>query len=305
MYSVPMERFVREFELEEVLPEIKIEGKALTKSEINRPALQITGFFEHFDSDRIQIIGKVEYAYLLNMPEELKESVFERICGSKVPCMVLCNHVKPVPEMLKYARKYDIPVFSTPNRTSYFMSEAIRWLNSELAERITIHGVLVDVYGVGILMIGESGVGKSETALELIKRGHRLVADDAVEIKRISHNKLIGSSPGLIRYFIELRGIGIINVKELFGIGSIKINKTIDLVIKLVMWDSRIEYDRLGLNDEYMDIMGNKIVCNSIPIRPGRNLAVICEAAAINHRQKKLGYNAAEMLNKRLESNED
>ncbi|MEA4815414.1 MAG: HPr(Ser) kinase/phosphatase [Lachnospiraceae bacterium] len=300
MYSVSMEKFVREFELTEVLPDVKIEDKKLIRSEINRPALQITGFFEHFDSDRIQIIGKVEYSYLLKMDPKLRDSAFERICSLHIPCIVLCNHAQPVPEMIKHAREYSIPIFSTPNRTSYFMSEAIRWLNSELAERITIHGVLVDVYGVGILIIGESGVGKSETALELIKRGHRLVADDAVEIKKISHNKLTGSCPEIIRYFIELRGIGIVNVKELFGVGSIKETQTIDLVIKLEMWNGDAEHDRLGLNDEYMEIMGNKIVCNSIPIRPGRNLAVICEAAAINHRQKMIGYNAAYMLDKRL-----
>lgn len=300
MYSVPMEKFVKEFNLVSLLPEINLENKVLNKSEVNRPALQMAGFFEYFDCDRVQVMGRVEYTYLSRLEPVFREEVLRQIFEFHIPCFVICKDLEIFPEMLVFAKEFDVPIFSTTDGTSDFMGEVIRWLRAELAERITMHGVLVDIYGEGILIMGESGIGKSETALELIKRGHRLVADDAVEIKRVSHSTLSGTSPELIRYFIELRGIGIIDVRELFGVGSIKQTQNIDLVIKLEMWDEEKEYDRLGLKDEYIEILGNKIICNSIPIRPGRNLAVICEAAAINHRQKKLGYNAAQVLNDRV-----
>lgn len=300
MYSVSMEKFVKEFNLENVLPEIKLKNKMLTKDEINRPALQMAGFFEHFDNDRVQLMGMVEHTYLSKLDAEFRRNVLKKIFAFQIPCFVICRNLKIFPEMLEYAKEFDVPVFRTSDGTSDFMGEVIRWLKSELAERITMHGVLVDIYGEGILIIGESGIGKSETALELIKRGHRLVADDAVEIKRVSHSTLVGTSPELIRYFIELRGIGIIDIKELFGVSSVKQTQNIDLVVKLEMWNEEKEYDRLGLTEEYIDILGNKLICNSIPIRPGRNVAVICESAAINHRQKKMGYNAAKVLNDRI-----
>lgn len=300
MYCVSMEKFVKEFNLENVLPEIKLKNKMLTKDEINRPALQMAGFFEHFDNDRVQLMGMVEHTYLSKLDAEFRRNVLKKIFAFQIPCFVICRNLKIFPEMLEYAKEFDVPVFRTSDGTSDFMGEVIRWLKSELADRITMHGVLVDIYGEGILIIGESGIGKSETALELIKRGHRLVADDAVEIKRVSHSTLVGTSPELIRYFIELRGIGIIDVKELFGVSSVKQTQNIDLVVKLEMWNEEKEYDRLGLTEEYIDILGNKLICNSIPIRPGRNVAVICESAAINHRQKKMGYNAAKVLNDRI-----
>lgn len=300
MYSVSMEKFVKEFNLQNVLPEIKLKNKVLTKDEINRPALQMAGFFEHFDNDRVQLMGMVEHTYLSKLDIESRKDVLRKIFAFQIPCFVTCRNLEIFPEMLEYAKQFDVPVFRTSDGTSDFMGEVIRWLKSELAERITMHGVLVDIYGEGILIIGESGIGKSETALELIKRGHRLVADDAVEIKRVSHSTLVGTSPELIRYFIELRGIGIIDIKELFGVSSVKQTQNIDLVVKLEMWNEEKEYDRLGLTEEYIDILGNKLICNSIPIRPGRNVAVICESAAINHRQKKMGYNAAKVLNDRI-----
>ena len=300
MYTVSMEKFVKEFGLEVVTPQIDFSDKVLTCSDVNRPALQLAGFFEHFDNARVQVIGMVEYTYLSKLDPEFRENVLRQIFGFKIPCIVISRNLDVFPEMIVFATEFQVPIFKTRANTSEFMAECIRWLNVELAPRITMHGVLVDIYGEGILITGESGIGKSETALELIKRGHRLVADDAVEIKRVSHRTLVGTSPELIRYFIELRGIGILDVKQLYGAASVKQTQNIDLVVKLEMWDEDKEYDRLGLTEEYIDILGNKILCNSIPIRPGRNVAIICEAAAINHRQKKMGYNAAQVLHDRI-----
>ena len=303
MYSVKISKLVEEFQLENLVPDIILQNKMLTKSEVNRPALQLTGFYEHFDNDRLQIIGRVEYSYLSGLPEDKRKQVLSQLFAFHLPCIVICKDLEPFPEMFEYAKEYNVPFFRTSESTSAFMAEIIRWLKNQLAERVTIHGVLVDIYGEGILIIGESGIGKSETALELIKRGHRLVADDAVEIKKVSHSTLIGSSPELIRNFIELRGIGIIDVKELFGVSSVKQSQTIDLVLKMEMWDGKKNYDRLGLTADYMEILGNRLVCNSIPIRPGRNVAVICESAAINHRQKKMGYDSVQVLNERISRN--
>lgn len=303
MYSVSIDTLMQEFKLELLTSDVDISKKELFHAEINRPALQLAGFFDYFDSDRLQIIGIVEYTYLQRMTPEFREKTIEKLFGYKIPCMVICREMEPFPEMLKYAVANDVPLLRTPLSTTDFMGEVIRWLKVMLAPRVTLHGVLVDIYGEGVLIIGESGIGKSETALELIKRGHRLVADDAVEIKKVSSQTLIGSCPELIRYFIELRGIGIIDVRQMFGVQSIKATQNIDLVMKLEVWDNKKEYDRLRLEEEYMEILGNNIVCHSIPIRPGRNLAIICESAAINYRQKKMGYNAAQILNKRVLDN--
>ncbi len=300
MYSVKISKLAEEFHLTNLVPSVNLEDKILTKSDVNHPALQLTGFYEHFDNDRLQIFGKVEHSYLSRLEEEQRREILQKFFSFSVASVIICRDLTPFPEMIEFAEKYKVPLLKTELGTSIFMAECIRWLTEQLAERITMHGVLVDIYGEGILIIGESGIGKSETALELIKRGHRLVADDAVEIKKISHDTLIGTSPELIRYFIELRGIGIIDVKELFGVSSVKISQSIDLVIRLEMWNSEKDYDRLGLGEEYIDILGNKIVCNSIPVRPGRNVAVICESAAINQRQKRMGYNAAEVLSQRI-----
>lgn len=303
MYSVKIEELVKEYNLINLTPSIDLSEKTLSHLEVNRPALQLVGFFEYFSSERIQIIGLVEYSYMSTLTNEDKEKIFEKICSYKVPCIIFCRDLMPPQELINIAIKYDIPLFQTKDSTSEFESEVIRWLRFQLAPRTTIHGVLVDIYGEGVLITGESGVGKSETALELIKRGHRLVADDAVEIKKISHNTLIGSCPKIIRYFIELRGIGIINVKQMFGVQSVKDSQGIDLIIKLEAWEKGKLYDRLGLNEEYMDILGNQVVCQTLPVRPGRNLAMICESAAVNRRQKKMGYNAAQALNDRIMKN--
>ena len=281
-----------------------ISDKDVEIPDINRPALQLTGFFEHFDSERVQIIGYVEYTFLEKMTDEdKKKRIYETLLSYKIPCLIFCRNLPPEKMLLEMAEKANIPVFQTEKKTSEFTAEIIRWLNVELAPCISIHGVLVDVYGEGILITGESGIGKSEAALELIKRGHRLVSDDVVEIRKVSDASLVGSAPDITRHFIELRGIGIIDAKTLFGVESVKNTQTIDLVIKLEEWDKDKEYDRLGLQEEYTEFLGNRVVCHSIPIRPGRSLAVIVESAAVNHRQKKMGYNAAQELYRRVQEN--
>lgn len=300
--SVTIEKLADKMKLTNLLPNISMAGKKIVTSEINRPALQLTGYFDHFYSERVQIIGYVEYTYLEHLPREAKLPVYEKFLSYHVPCIIYTTMTEPDEDMLRLAEQYEVPVFMTKMTTSSFMAEIIRWLNVELAPCISIHGVLVDVYGEGVLIMGESGIGKSEAALELIKRGHRLVTDDVVEIRKVSDATLIGSSPDITRHFIELRGIGIIDVKTLFGVESVKNTQSIDLVIKLEEWDREKEYDRLGLEEEYTEFLGNQVVCHSLPIRPGRNLAVIVEAAAVNHRQKKMGYNAAKELYNRVQA---
>ena len=271
--------------------------------DINRPSLEWTGYFEHFDSLRVQIIGFTENSYVEQMNKEAKFAIYEKLMSQKFPCIVFCRGMEPDQELIDAGTKYGVPVLITQKTTSSFMAEIIRWLNVELAPCISIHGVLVDVYGEGVLIMGESGIGKSEAAIELIKRGHRLVTDDVVELRKVSDETLIGTAPDITRHFIELRGIGIIDVKALFGVESVKETQGIDMVIKLEEWNKDEEYDRLGLNEEYTEFLGNKVVSYSIPIRPGRNLAVIVEAAAVNHRQKKMGYNAAQELYRRVQAN--
>ena len=300
--SVALSKLVEKMKLENLTPEIEISKKRITTTEINRPALQLTGYFDHFDAERVQIIGYVEYSYLEHLSREQKLPVYEKLLSCKIPCLIYTTMTHPDEDMLELARKYEIPIFVTKKATSPFMAEVIRWLGVELAPCISIHGVLVDVYGEGILIMGESGIGKSEAALELIKRGHRLITDDVVEIRKVSDETLVGTAPDITRHFIELRGIGIIDVKTLFGVESVKNTGNIDLVIKLEEWDRNKEYDRLGLEEEYIEFLGNKVVCHSLPIRPGRNLAVIVESAAVNHRQKKMGYNAAKELYNRVQN---
>ncbi|MBE6011525.1 HPr(Ser) kinase/phosphatase [Anaeropeptidivorans aminofermentans] len=303
MATVALEQLKEEFNLKEWTPNIDISGISLSHPEINRPALQLSGFFDYFDSDRIQIIGLVEYAYLEKLDLAQRQERLKKIFEYKIPCLVICRDMEPFPEMLVYAEIYQVPIFGNTTSTTEFMGEVIKWLKVKLAPQVTLHGVLVDIYGEGVLIMGESGIGKSEAALELIKRGHRLVADDAVEVKKVSAQTLIGTCPEVIRYFIELRGIGIIDVRQMFGVESVKSTQNIDLVIKLEVWDDKKEYDRLGLSEEYIEILGNRVVCHAIPIRPGRNLAIICESAAVNHRQKKMGYNAVQVLNQRIMDN--
>ena len=303
MKAVKLTKLVQEMNLKNLTPEVDMEHVRITLPDINRPALQLTGYFEHFASERVQIIGYVEYTYLMHLnPEERKRS-FENFVSKQIPCVIFTTMTEPDEDMLDMGRKYNVPILVTEKTTSNFMAEIIRWLKVQLAPCISIHGVLVDVYGEGVLIMGESGIGKSEAALELIKRGHRLVSDDVVEISKVSDVELVGTAPDITRHFIELRGIGIIDVKTLFGVESVKNTQSIDLVIKLEEWSRDKEYDRLGLKEEYTEILGNKVVCHSLPIRPGRNLAVIVESAAVNHRQKKMGYNAAQELYNRVQAN--
>ena len=301
-HKVSVYDMTKQLNLKEVIPEINTREIFITQAEINRPALQLAGFFEHFSNKRIQIIGNVEYLYLqeIRKDDAAEGIIFERLFSAGIPCLVFCNSLEPNNRMTYIAKKYNVPILISRETTSEFMAEVIRWLGGELAPSISIHGVLVDVFGEGILITGESGIGKSEAALELIKRGHRLVSDDVVEIKRVSKETLVGSSPEVTRFFIELRGIGIIDVRKLFGVESVRMTQNIDLVIQLEDWNKETDYDRLGLEEKYVEYLGNKVVAHSLPIRPGRNLAIIVETAAINHRQKKMGYNAAEELYKRV-----
>lgn len=303
MYSVALTKVIEVMELENCTPNVNINEIMIKQSDVNRPALQLAGFFDYFDSSRIQIIGNVENTYLAQFEEDAALEKMRKILECKVPCIVFCRNLEISKKLLDLATKYGVPLLRSAKTTSAFTAEVIRWLNVELAPRISIHGVLVDVYGEGLLIMGESGIGKSEAALELIKRGHRLVSDDVVEIKKVSDATLLGTAPDITRHFIELRGIGIIDVKTLFGVESVKDVQSIDLVIKLEEWSKDKEYDRLGLEEQYTEFLGNKVVCHSIPIRPGRNLAVICEAAAVNYRQKKMGYNAAQELYNRVTNN--
>lgn len=305
MYSVTVDQLKERFKLQLLTPEIEYAQRKITQCDVNRPALQLAGFFDYFDPTRLQIIGKVEWTYLEQMSEEERNMKIKRLMDYEdIPCIVICREeIEPSPYMLSCAKTNNIPIFKTNMATSSFLAEANRWLHVELAPRLSMHGVLVDVFGEGVLITGESGIGKSETALELIKRGHRLVADDAVEIKKVSETTLLASAPEVIRHFIEVRGIGIVDIKQIFGVGAVKERKNIDLILRLEAWDQNKQYDRLGLTNEYTDIMGIKVVTNAIPIRPGRNVAIICETAAINFRQKKMGYNAAEALNNRVMNN--
>ena len=303
MYTVKLTDLVEKMNLENLTPEVDVSEIEISQPDVNRPALQLTGFFDYFDHHRIQIIGHVEYTYMQKIGIEKSLEVFCKMMSYKVPCIVFCRSMEIGDELKSAAKEYGVPIFRTKSATSSFMAEVIRWLNVELAPRITIHGVLVDIYGEGVLIMGESGIGKSEVALELIHRGHRLVSDDAVEIKKVSDETLIGMAPDITRHFIELRGIGIIDAKTLFGVESVKDTQGIDLVIKLEEWDKKREYDRMGLEEQYIEFLGNNVVCHSIPIRPGRNVAIICESAAVNHRQKKMGYNAAVELYNRVTSN--
>ncbi len=301
--SVKMTKLLEKLNLKNLTPEIDLTDKNIMSREINRPALQLTGYFDHFASERVQIVGYVEYTYLMSKQREEKYPIYERFFSSNIPCVIYTSRTEPEEDALALANKYDVPVLMTEVGTSAFMAEIIRWLGVELAPRISIHGVLVDVYGEGVLIMGESGIGKSEAALELIKRGHRLVTDDVVEISKVSDDTLVGRSPEITKHFIELRGIGIVDVKTLFGVESVKETQSIDMVIKLEEWDRDKDYDRLGLEEEYTEFLGNKVVCHSLPIRPGRNLAIIVESAAVNHRQKKMGYNAAQELYRRVQEN--
>ncbi len=301
-YKIPLTKIIEEFDLEKIYETNDMETVMISRTDVNRPGLQMVGFFDYFDSNRVQIMGKVEFTYLEQFNAEIRAEKIERLFSQQIPALIITRGLQIFPEMLEMAEKYNIPLLRSESATSAFMSALIAYLNVELAPRRTRHGVLVEVYGEGILIMGESGVGKSETAIELVKRGHRLVADDAVEIKRVSDNTLVGSSPEIIRHFVELRGIGIIDVKEIFGIGAVKDEENINMIIHLEPWEDGKQYDRLGMVDEFTNIMGINVPSLTIPVKLGRNLAVIVEVASMNNRQKRMGYNAAVELNNRLMS---
>ena len=302
MAGIPLTRIIEKMKLENLTPEIDVKKKKITLAEINRPALQLTGFFENFDASRLQIIGYVEYSYMEHLSEEQKRESYEKLLEHDIPCIVFCRELAPDPLFLETAIRHEVPILSTKKTTSSFTAEIIRWLSVKLAPCISVHGVLMDIYGIGVLITGESGIGKSEAALELIKRGHRLVTDDVVELRKVSDDTLVGSAPDITKHFIELRGIGIVDVKALFGAAAVMDTQQVNLVIHLEDWDKDKEYDRLGLEENYIEYLGNKVVCHPLPIRPGRNLAIICESAAANHRQKEMGYNAAKELYTRVQN---
>ncbi|MBO4868133.1 MAG: HPr(Ser) kinase/phosphatase [Clostridia bacterium] len=300
IYTIPLSKIIEEFQLQTIYCPDDPEKIEVSRSDVNRPGLKLSGFGKLFDRDRIQIIGRVEYEYLCSLPDDQRRQSFESLAKEKPVCIVFTTDLPISDDQVLVCRENGVPLLRTQMLTSAFMSALIASLNVSLAPRITRHGVLVEVYGEGILMLGDSGVGKSETAIELVKRGHRLIADDAVEIKRVSATTLVGSAPEIIRHYVELRGIGIVDVRRLFGMGAVKLTEKIDLVIALEQWVQGKMYDRFGLESEYTEILGINIPSITIPVRPGRNLAIIIEIAAMNSRQKKMGYNTAEEFNKRL-----
>ncbi len=304
-YSVPLTKVIRDFSLEKIFAPEGIDNIEICSTEVNRPGLELSGFYRYYDETRIQIIGRNEESYIKSFDGEAYAARLGEYFSHK-PVAVIVARGLEIPELMaELAEKYGVPLLRTGDTTSSFMASLISYLNVHLAQRITRHGVLVDVYGVGVLILGDSGVGKSETAIELIKRGHRLIADDAVEIRKVSSRSLVGTAPENIRHFIELRGIGFVHVGRTFGAGAIKMTGNIDLVVKLEPWDPQKMYDRMGLDTETLDILGISVPYVVVPVKPGRNLAVVLEVAAINHRQKKMGYNAAADLLGRLGMDSD
>ena len=306
-YFVPLTTLVQEHDFEVIFAATDYSSIKLQVADVSRPGIQLTGYFEHFEPMRLQVMGNVEMGYLRQMPRQKQLEVLDQLFSYKFPAMLLARNLQADEDLIAIAKKHDVTLLRTPETTSTIISTIITYMRGALAPRITRHGVLMEVYGEGVLLIGESGMGKSEAAVELLKRGHRLIADDAVEIRKISNSLLIGTAPAVIRNYVELRGIGIINVARLFGVGAVKEEKQMNLVVNIVPWDTHTSYDRMGMDVEYMDILGVKIPMNTIPITPGRNLAVILEVAAMNNRQRKMGYNAAleftEQLNRQFDMN--
>ncbi len=297
-FTVPLSSVMKELGLEIIYMPEKGEEILVSSKDVNRPGVEFTGFLDFYDNKRILVVGHTENAFLGRFSQEEREKALEELISRKPPAIIICRSLKPYPEMLEAAKRHGVALLGTADTTSSLVAALVSYMNVELAPRVTRHGVLVEVYGEGILLVGDSGVGKSETAIELIKRGHRLIADDAVEIRRVSKKSLVGTAPENIRHFIELRGIGIINARRIFGMGAVKLTEKIDTVINLEIWDKTKVYDRMGMENEYTEILGLKVPVLTIPVKPGRNLAVIIEVAAMNNRQKKMGYNAAkELLN--------
>ncbi len=302
IYTVELSKIIKEFSLETIYMPEEGEKLPINLTDVNRPGLQLAGFFDHFEPQRIQIIGKVEYKFLEHMSAEDRKSAILGYLEKKPIAVVFTSSLEVFDEFKELGEYFEVPILRTSDNTSSFMAALIAFLNVQLAPRITRHGVLVEVYGEGILILGDSGVGKSETAIELVKRGHRLIADDAVEIKRVSAKTLVGSAPEIIRHYVELRGIGIVDVRRIFGMGAVKLTEKIDLIINLEPWVQGKMYDRFGLDNEMTEILGNKVPSITNPVKPGRNLAIILEIAAMNNRQKKMGFNTAEESNRKLMS---
>ncbi len=305
IFTVPLKAIIDEFSLESIYLPAAAEDINISETEVTRPGAQLMGFYEYFVAERIQIFGNMEFAYLHSLDKSLRRERIEELFSRRIPCVIVAHGLEIYPEMTELAEKYGVPLLRTLDQTSSFLAAIIAFLNLKLAPRITRHGVLIEVYGEGILICGESGVGKSETAIELVKRGHRLVADDAVEIRKVSNISLVGQSPANIRHFLELRGIGIINARRIFGMGAVKVAEKIDLIVELEIWDPNKVYDRMGMDNEYTSILGVKVPSLTVPVKPGRNLAIILEVAAMNNRQKKMGYNAAQELLDKLGLNMD
>ncbi len=299
-YSIDLGSIVDELSMKVIYMPSDGKKRPVYRAEVNRPGLPLHGYYDHFEPGRVQIFGKLEHGYLCQMDDKKRDASLHVFFSKNPVAVVVTSSLFVFDEMIRYAQEYQVPILSTEKLTSEFMAALIAFLNVSLAPRITRHGVFVEVYGEGILIVGDSGVGKSEAAIELVKRGHRLIADDAVQIKKVSDRTLVGSAPDIIRNYVELRGIGIIDVSRLFGMGAVKATEKIDLVINLEPWVNGKMYDRLGLNQEYTDIMGIRVPITTIPVKPGRNLAIILEIAAMNNRQKRMGYNTAQEFNQRL-----
>lgn len=299
-YSVSLEKIIKELSLKAVYMPENGNERLIKSAEVDRPGLGLAGSFEYFDNTRIQVIGKGECGYLEGLTPERRAESVRKLIEHRPPLVVIARDMAAIPELEEACKEFDVPLLSSADTTSTFMAALIAFLNVQLAPRVTRHGVLVEVYGEGVLLVGDSGIGKSETAIELVKRGHRLIADDAVEIRRVSSKSLVGSAPENIRHYIELRGIGIVNVRRIFGMGAVKMTEKIDMVIQMELWDNEKVYDRMGLENQYMDILGITVPMLTIPVKPGRNLAMIIEVAAMNNRQKKMGYNAAHELMQNL-----
>ena len=299
-YTVTLEKIIHELALTTVYMPTGGEQRTVCSAEVNRPGLALSGYFEYFDNTRIQVLGRSEFGFLEGRSPEENAQLIDALVSKEPPMVLVARNLEIPSQLVSACERYDVPLLHSADTTSGLMAALISFLNVQLAPRITRHGVLVEAYGEGILLVGDSGVGKSETAIELVKRGHRLIADDAVEIRRVSSKTLVGSAPDNIRHFIELRGIGIVNARRIFGMGAVKVTEKIDMVIQLEQWNNEKVYDRMGLENEYMDILGVTVPMLTIPVKPGRNLAIIIEVAAMNNRQKKMGYNAAQELMKNL-----
>ena len=301
MDRIALQEIIDAMQLVNLTPELALDDVFVDSTEVNRPALQMAGYYDYFDEHRIQVIGKVEFSYVSTMSEEDALKAYERLFQHHIPCIIFSRGYEVEPEIIALALKYQMPLLSTKMNTSKLLARLMRLLEVRLAPMIAIHGVLVDVYGEGVLILGESGLGKSEAALELVKRGHRMVADDAVELRRLSENELVGSAPEMTKNLMELRGIGVVDVKALYGVQSVKDEMTVSMVIRLKYMEREERFDRLGGSEEYVEYLGNRLPCFTVPVSPGRNVAVIVETAAVNFRQKRMGYDAMEELQRRLE----